>query len=314
MPGPEGSDTLIKRMEESRETTVLFAAILRRDQLHAQAGEAQAHDAIDQCEFRLGRAAASCGARLAKGTPEKVMVLSATPDAAADAASAMHLAMEKMPKVAGVKLAIGIGFHYGPVIQKEDEVFGDTVNLASRLCELAGAGQIILTEWTAKLLSPLYRQWLRHLESAHLKGRTEETGLCELVWRADDNATMLARARVHDKPAPPAVLRLKFRGMRMERRREKEVLVIGRDENCGLVVHDEHASREHCTIERRKDKFVITDVSTNGTYVTIDGENEIQLEREELTLRKRGWICFGSSRAQATDVVEFFCGPAPVKR
>ena len=301
-------------MEQSRETTVLFAGIIGRDDLYAHAGEDQAHDAIDQCEFRLGRAAAGCGARLAKGTPEKVMVLAATPDAAADAASAMHLAMDKMPKVGGVKLGIGIGFHYGPVIQKDEEVFGDTVNLASRLCELAGRGQIILTEWTAKLLSPLYRQWLRHLEAAQLRGRSEETGLCELVWRADDNATMFARVKAEDKPAAPAVLRLKFRGMRMERRREKEVLVIGRDESCGLVVHDEQASRQHCTIERRKDKFVIADVSTNGTYVTIDGEKEIQLEREELTLRKRGWITFGQPRVHATDVVEFFCGPAPVRR
>jgi adenylate cyclase len=209
-----------------------------------------------------------------------------------------------------VKLAIGIGFHFGPVIQKGEEVFGDTVNLASRLCEQAGSGQIILTEWTAKLLSPLYRAWLRKLDSAQIKGRSDEVGLCELVWRADDNATAFARVR-EDKPAGPAVLRLKYRGMRMERRREKEVLTIGRDEGCGMVVHDEQASRQHCTIERRKDKFVITDVSTNGTYVTIDGEKEEFLERAELTLRKRGWITFGQPRVHATEVVEFFCGPAP---
>jgi class 3 adenylate cyclase len=297
-------------MEQSRETTVLFAAVIGGDELNAKAGDKAGHEAMEQCQFRLGRAAASCGGRLAKGTADKVMVLTATPDAAADAASAMHLAMDKLPKTAGVKLAIGIGFHFGPVIQKGEEVFGDTVNLASRLCEQAGSGQIILTEWTAKLLSPLYRAWLRKLDSAQIKGRSDEVGLCELVWRADDNATAFARVR-EDKPAGPAVLRLKYRGMRMERRREKEVLTIGRDEGCGMVVHDEQASRQHCTIERRKDKFVITDVSTNGTYVTIDGEKEEFLERAELTLRKRGWITFGQPRVHATEVVEFFCGPAP---
>jgi class 3 adenylate cyclase len=297
-------------MEQSRETTVLFAAVIGGDELNAKAGDKAGHEAMEQCQFRLGRAAASCGGRLAKGTADKVMVLTATPDAAADAASAMHLAMDKLPKTAGVKLAIGIGFHFGPVIQKGEEVFGDTVNLASRLCEQAGSGQIILTEWTAKLLSPLYRAWLRKLDSAQIKGRSDEVGLCELVWRADDNATAFARVR-EDKPAGPAVLRLKYRGMRVERRREKEVLTIGRDEGCGMVVHDEQASRQHCTIERRKDKFVITDVSTNGTYVTIDGEKEEFLERAELTLRKRGWITFGQPRVHATEVVEFFCGPAP---
>ncbi|HEV3011514.1 MAG TPA: FHA domain-containing protein, partial [Burkholderiales bacterium] len=115
------------------------------------------------------------------------------------------------------------------------------------------------------------------------------------------------------KPVLPTVLRLKYSGKRLELRREREILVIGRDGTCGLVVHDGEASRQHCTIERRKDKFVITDVSTNGTYVTIDGEKEIELDREELTLSKRGWITFGEPRANAKEVVEFFCGPAPAR-
>ena len=300
-------------MEQSRETTVLFAAVIGRDELYAMAGESAGYDAMEQCHFRLGRAAASCGARLAKGTAQKVMVLAANPDLAADAASAMHLAMEKMPKVAGVKLAIGIGFHYGPVIQKGDEVYGDPVNLAARLCEQAGPGQILLTDWTAKLLSPLYRAWLRTLDKARLKGRSGDLGLCELVWRADDNATAFARVRAEGKPALPTVLRLNYRGQRIELRREREIFTIGRDEGCQLVVKAANASRQHCTLERRKDKFVIADVSTNGTYVTIDGHREMALDREELILTRRGWIAFGEPRAAATEVVEFFCGPAPVR-
>ena len=300
-------------MEPSRETTVLFGAVIGSEDLNAAVGDNAAHEAMERCQFRLGQAAASCGGRLAQATAQKVMVLAATPDAAADAASAMHIAMEKLPKTANVKLRLGIGFHYGPVIQKGDEVFGDAVNLAARLCEHAGGGQIILTEWTAKLLSPLYRAWLRTLDKAQLKGRSDEVGLCELVWRADDNATALARVRtVEEKPGLP-VLRLKYRDQRIERRREKEQLTIGRDEGCGLVVRDEQASRQHCTIERRKDKFVITDISTNGTYVTVDGEEEVCLQREELTLRKRGWIALGQPRVHATEVVRFFCGPAPAR-
>jgi class 3 adenylate cyclase len=300
-------------LEPSRETTVLFAAIIGRQDLYAKAGDQVAHEAMERCQFRLGQAAASCGGRLSKSTADKVMVLAATPDGAADAASAMHLAMEKLPKTAGVKLAIGIGLHCGPIIQKGDDVFGDTVNLAARLCESAGGGQIILTEWTAKLLSPLYRAWMRKLDSAQLKGRSEEVGLCELVWKADDNATAFKRTQAEDKAALPAVLRLKYRGQRLELRREKEVLTIGRGEDCGLIVHDNEASRHHCTIERRKDKFVLTDVSTNGTYVTIEGEKEMELDREQVTLSKRGWITFGEPRVHATEVVEFFLGPAPAR-
>ena len=291
-------------MEQSRETTVLFAALIGSQDLHGKAGAEKAHEAIERCHLRVGQAAASCGGRLALASGDKLMVLAATPDAAADAASAMHLAIEKLPKTAEVKLGMGIGFHYGPVIQKGDEVFGDTVVLAARLCEHAGNGQILLTEWTAKLLSPLYRGWLRNLDKTQIKGRTEEIALCELVWRADDNATAFARWQPQSQPVQ-TVLRVTHKGKSVERRREKDRLTIGRGEDCGLVVADEEASRHHCTIERRKDKFVLIDVSTNGTYVTIEGEKEIELDREELVLSKRGWITLGEPRVHAKEVIEF---------
>jgi adenylate cyclase len=213
--------------------------------------------------------------------------------------------MEKLPKTAEIKLAVGIGFHFGPVVQKGDEVFGDTVNLASRLCEHAGSAQIITTEWTAKLLSPLYRAWLRKLEAMQIRGRSDETALCELVWRADENATALVRHRPEHDPAQHAVLRVTYRGRTLERRREKEVITIGRGEDCGVVVADDNASRHHCTIERRKDKFVLVDLSTNGTYVTVEGEKEVLLQREEFVLRKHGSITFGTPLVAAADGVEF---------
>ena len=67
------------------------------------------------------------------------------------------------------------------------------------------------------------------------------------------------------------------------------------------------ASRAHGKIERRLDKFILTDHSANGTFVTIEGDKEIVLRREEFTLRGHGWIAFGQSRSGATDVIEFFC-------
>lgn len=297
-------------MDSGRETTVLFATVVGAAQLLAKAGDQAAREAMERCQHRLGRAAASCGGRLASAKGDKVMVLVATPDMAADTASLMHQQMEKIPAVADIKLGAAIGFHHGPVIQKGGEVFGDTVLLAAGVCEHAGRGQIICTDGTAKMLSPLYRTWVRRLSTAAIKGRSGEVALCELVWQADD--ATVPRFRPDDKSLP-AVLRLKYRGQRVELRRERELFTIGRDKSCGLVINHDDASREHCTIERRRDKFVIVDVSTNGTYVTIEGDKEITLEREELTLLKRGWIAIGAPRETAKEVVEFFCGPAPAK-
>src|SRR5438093_8543281 len=94
---------------------------------------------------------------------------------------------------------------------------------------------------------------------------------------------------------------------RSTRRRDNDSITIGRDQGCGLVVADQKASRQHCTIERRQDKWVLKDHSTNGTYVTAEGDSEMLLQREELTLRKHGWIAFGQPRSGTSEVVEYFC-------
>jgi len=289
-----------------RKTTVIFADLIGASSLRDDTGDTFAEQAIAGCRDTLTKAAVAVGGRVIKGTGDKMMVLIASPDAAADCAVAMHTAMDKMPEVRGKKVALGIGFHHGPVISRKEEVFGDTVNLASRLVEQAANGQILLTEETAKQLSALYRPWMRRLGEVEIKGRTDPVELCELVWRADDSATLYAKKRAQERPVQ-AVLTLRYRDTKIVRRREKDAITLGRDELSGLVIHEDQASRHHCTIERRQDKFVLVDVSTNGTYVTVDGEQEVLLQREEFTLRKHGYIAFGQPKVAAKDVVEFTC-------
>lgn len=292
-------------METNRKTTVMFASFIGTSSVVEAAGDAAAQDAITRCMDRIGGAVTSCGGRVTKTTHDKVMILIATPDAAADTAVAIHTAVDQFPAVAAIKLAIGIGFHYGPVIQKETDVFGDTVNLASRLGEQAAKGQIITTQDTGALFSPIYRPWMRKLGTVEIKGRSDQVEICELVWRADDSATLVAKRRTERTGVEK--LKLKYRGVEVVRRREKDAIVVGRDTDCGMVVDDDQVSRHHCTIERRGDKFILADTSSNGTYVTVQGEEEVQLKREELTLRKRGWIAFGQPRAAAKETVEFIC-------
>ena len=147
---------------------------------------------------------------------------------------------------------------------------------------------------------------MRDLHSITEKGKADEIGLAELVWRRDVDATVYAGTRPKTR-AVAGGLRLKYRDQEMVRRRENDSVAIGRDVNCDLVVDDDMASRNHCTIERRQDKFWLKDHSTNGTYVTFEGDAELLLQREEVTLRKHGWISFGHPREPGIEVIEFFC-------
>jgi adenylate cyclase len=292
-------------METERQTTVLFADISGSTKLYETAGDAKALEAIGQCIERMSKAAESTGGRVVKTIGDEVMVLFSTPDAAASAASEMHAAIESLPPVGGTKLGVRIGFHAGPVIQRDNDVFGETVNLASRLVEQAQKGQIITSEETAAQLSPAFRSFTRKLYSIQVKGKSDEIGLCEIVWRTGGDVTSYTGPQ--PPRAAPSVLKLKYRGQEVARRRENDSLTIGREETNALQVHDPKASRQHCTIERRHDNWVLKDHSTNGTYVTIEGDREIVLQREDLILRKHGWIAFGQSRAQTEEVAEYFC-------
>src|SRR3954466_15243927 len=296
-------------LELERQTTVLFADILGGADVIAKAGDAAAVGALAGCVEHVRRAAQGCGARVITRAVDKMMALIATPDGAADAAAAMHTAMDTFPMVSGTRLALGVGFHYGAVIQKSnEEVFGDTVNLAARLVELAGNGQIITTRDTASHLSPLYRAWMRKLYSIDIKGRSGQVALCELVWRGDDNATLFTRKKplADAAAAAPTALTLLYKDKKLVRRRDRDAITIGRDEQCGIPIADEQASRVHCTIEKRGDKFVLVDHSTNGTYVKLEGaRDDLLVQREEYTLSGKGTICCGQPSAATSEQVAF---------
>ncbi len=191
------------------------------------------------------------------------------------------------------------------MIQRGEDVFGDTVNLASRLVEQAIKGQIITTEETAQLLNPVYRMFTRKLYSIQLKGKAEGVALCEVLWFASGERTAFDGFRPRVRTS--GLLRLKYLGQETVRRRENESVTLGRESGCGLTVADHLASRRHCTIERRQDKWVLKDHSSNGTFVTIEGDAEIMLQREEMMLRRSGWISLGHPRAEGGEAVEYTC-------
>jgi hypothetical protein len=120
----------------------------------------------------------------------------------------------------------------------------------------------------------------------------------EVLWleaRSTASKTLVASPA----PLPPrdGDLRLCVRyggQVKCSTRREPSV-DMGRDANCAITIRDRRASRKHATIERRGEHFVLSDLSTNGTFVTINGENELFLRHEDFVLRGSGIIAFAAS-------------------
>jgi adenylate cyclase len=235
------------------------------------------------------------------------MAVFPSPDRATQAATRMHIAVSALPSVEGERLALRIGFHAGPVLQRDDDIFGDTVNMASRLAAQATKDQVLTSADTASKLTPVLRTATRRLYDIAVKGKADEVALCEVIWSKSPDVTDVPLGH-----APPLATRARIRLLLGERevvrRRGVESITIGRDAESTIVIADTAASRHHCVIEGRQNHFVLRDQSSNGTFVLVDGDTEdTVLRREEFVLRGHGWIAFGRPKSEATEVVEYFC-------
>jgi adenylate cyclase len=87
-------------------------------------------------------------------------------------------------------LNIGIGINTGDMVMGamgSDErmdftVIGDNVNLGARLCSAAKAGQVLISEFSAKLVSGTDAFRLRELEPMNVKGKQAALKVFEVQW------------------------------------------------------------------------------------------------------------------------------------
>ncbi len=286
---------------------VLFADVAGSTALYEVLGDERAFALVGSCLQVMSACTAESHGRVIKTIGDAVMAVFRSADEAAAAATEMHLRVQAMEPQSGVRLALRIGFHFGPVVAHDHDVFGDTVNLASRLSDQASRGQIVLDRATAARLSPQFAAGLSPLFSMPVKGKAEEIELVELAWQppSEEKTLIVAPRTKMGAGQPPALLHLRFEGREIEMGPERRKVTVGRDADSDLAIPERCVSRAHAMIERRRDHFVLADHSSNGSYVSFEGRPELKLQHEELTLVGHGFISFGQPRAEATLVLEF---------
>lgn len=294
--------------EEVAQAAVLFADVSGSTKLYETAGDQVAKAAIDECVRIMREKTEGAKGRVIKTIGDEVMSAFPSADAAADAAIQMQEAINELKPVGNTKIGIRIGFNQGPiVIQADGDIFGDAVNVAARLSHVAVKGQIITARDTVMQMQPMLKSATRKITAIQIKGKATEIEVYELMWQQSEDATTMAKGGASIFKPKKTTLRLVLQGQEHLISEERTAVSMGRDASADLVIKDRMASRSHGKIERRLDKFVLTDHSANGTFVMVDGDREIVLRREEFTLRGKGWISFGQSKTTATDILEFFC-------
>lgn len=283
---------------------VLFADVAGSTKLYEAVGDTDAKTLIDEALIAMQVITKRHRGRVVKTIGDELMCVFPSAERGFLAATDMQTVVNALVVTKSVKRMIRVGFHAGPVIEEKGDVFGDTVNVAARMAGLAKGMQIMTTRSTVDALPPALRTSTRPIAAISVKGKAEQLAVFEVLWQEGDDLTMAAGAQHAAQVVVELVLR--HGGREIVLGADRSAAMIGRDVACDLVIGDPKASRQHAKLEKRGDKFFITDQSSNGTYVTFAGDPEMALRREELMLRRSGSIVFGHSAAEPTrDIVEF---------
>jgi adenylate cyclase len=169
---------------------------------------------------------------------------------------------------------------------------------------MAKSGQIITTQTTVDELSPILRASSRFIDRAPVKGKKETMDICEILWQQED-VTRMSTGAVNHSDQDEVQLRVWYGDQSIVMDEHRTQAVLGRSKTTDISVNETLASRQHVKIERRRGKFFIIDQSTNGTYVSQDGQQSF-LRREEMPLGLQGEISLGRAfKDKPEDVVRF---------
>jgi class 3 adenylate cyclase len=275
---------------------VLIAQISGSAALRELLGDALAAEAVGGSLAGLRAGAERYGGTVVKTVGDDLIARFDSADHAMQAAIAMQASMRARPD----GLALKVGFSIGPVIQDNQDIFGDTVNLAARLAEMANPRQVLTTRQAVDRLAPFLRSVCRSLYTTTVKGKTEKISVYEAVWHKDQATTLAGDPREQDSRGP-AMLKLSWRGKVWNLDERCDAISAGRDPDNEIVVVGDKVSRHHARLFLRHGKFVIADESANGTYLRVHHRAEIYLHREEFILLGRGSIGLGQSVAEIGD-------------
>ncbi|KAB0580920.1 FHA domain-containing protein [Ideonella dechloratans] len=287
-------------MATIRRRTVLFADFRGSTALYEALGNAQASSVVSELMRPLVRCIPACGGQLVKTLGDGLMAVFPNSSDAVVAAVQMQEELERLPPRQLDEGRTGlphlqVAITAGEVVEMGGDCFGDAVNVAARLLEHAGDGELLVSRDVHDELVWEVQSRFRRLDRVHLRGRNEPVEIFQFSRQTgpDTQVTQLEDA---SEPAEVQGLELVWAGGIHTYHRDELPLVLGRAAGANLIVDDARVSRSHARIELQGGALQLTDLSINGTFVRFAGEDEvISLRRGSCTLHGRGQIGLGGS-------------------
>jgi adenylate cyclase len=282
-------------MARDLEVAILFADVVGSTQLYEQLGDEKARQMVATCLEIMRDATEANRGTVIKTMGDEVMATFTSADDAMAAAKRMQERISIDNRLAhdNGHVSIRIGCHYGPVVQEHRDVFGAAVHTANRMTSQAKANQIITTLGTVERMSPEWQSCARQIDIATVRGKADEVVLFEVLWQPDDATSMLPTVGFGRERKRTRRLSLRYQGKEVTVGDERKTATLGRAEDNDVVVKGNLISRLHARIESSRDRFMLYDESTNGTFVQTSSGEEIFVRRDSTQLTGEGVIGLG---------------------
>jgi class 3 adenylate cyclase len=171
--------------QQTRKMAVLFADISGSTALYDQMGNETALNMITSTLNLLKQEVARHRGTLIKTIGDEIMCTFPNVMLAARAARAMHLAVDVGKPGGEHPIAVRIGLHFGDVILKANDVFGDTVNIAARIASITRAQQTLTTQEVIDALPEEFDGKVVPITRASFRGKQDELAVYQLVWEPE---------------------------------------------------------------------------------------------------------------------------------
>jgi hypothetical protein len=290
----------------------MFADVAGSTAMYENMGDDLARERISKALNALISISRRHNGNLVKTIGDEILVYFTDIDEAVSAAKAIQEAMEddRSPETIGV--SIRIGMQYGSTILEKDDIFGDTVNVAARVAGMAKARQILCTQEIAFMVKNVeLSNNMRPYDRLRVKGKNDHLDVYLYAWEEEGDMTNMATAGSFTNPGQHTQaknLRLTYQGQSFAIPVDTLSYILGRGKDCDLIVRGDLISRYHSKIENRRGKFIISDQSTNGTFIRTTGGQAVFLRREEFALFDSGYISLGRKvNPDDPNIIHFLC-------
>src|SRR5512140_3026954 len=208
--------------------TVVFADLVGSTGIFERLGDETAGRFVTQLTGALSTTFEAHRGRVVKLLGDGLFVVFPAEDDAVEACIAIQVWLQQNPLYAGSgnPVQIQMGVESGEVVEIEGDCYGDAVNSAARLADLAGADQILTTQRVRDALPPLQQAQLRALGPMYLRGKSQATEVFRVEWQGDADADETVMGASMFKEAKSGWLELSAPGqvLRMQSEGEKRAI------------------------------------------------------------------------------------------